>query len=82
MSEDSSSSGEEADDEGVESDVDSELDDKQLAIETMAEEMEQNITRQKEYAQTIDRKMTKYEVKRKQMIESQRQLKQDVSDDE
>ena len=82
MSEDSSSSGEEADDEGVESDVDSELDDKQLAIETMAEEMEQNITRQKEYAQTIDRKMAKYEVKRKQMIESQRQLKQDVSDDE
>lgn len=77
-----SSSGEEADDEGVESEIDSELDDKQLAIETMAEEMEQNITRQKEYAQTIDRKMAKYEVKRKQMIESQRQLKQDVSDDE
>ena len=48
----------------------------------MAEEMEQNITRQKEYTQTIDRKMAKYEVKRKQMIESQRQLKQDVSDDE
>lgn len=44
--------------------------------------MEANITRQKEYAQTIDRKLAKYEVKRKQMIESQRQLKQDVSDDE
>jgi len=48
----------------------------------MAQEMENNITRQKDYAKTIDRKLNKYEVKRKQLIESQRQLREDMSEDE
>jgi hypothetical protein len=48
----------------------------------MGQEMEENINRQKEYAQTIDRKFAKNEIKRKLLIESQRQLKEDLSDDE
>lgn len=70
MSSDSDSN--ESSDESAESDIDSDVDDKRMAIERMAEDMETNITRQRDYAKTIDRNLAKYEIKRKQLIESQR----------
>ena len=68
----SGSDSNESSDESDESDLDSDVDDKRMAIERMAEDMETNITRQRDYAKTIDRNLAKYEIKRKQLIESQR----------
>lgn len=48
----------------------------------MAQEMEDNITEANEYAARRDRKMARNDLRKKSLIESQRQLKEDLSDDE
>jgi hypothetical protein len=69
-----------ADLDAVDSD-DSAVDAKQIATERMAREMERNIAKQKEYASRIDRKMAKSEIKKRNLIDQQRTLREDLADD-
>jgi hypothetical protein len=48
----------------------------------MADEFEQQIKQQREYAMTVDRRAAKAETKKKSLIESQRLNIEDVSDEE
>lgn len=54
---------------GDESSDEDELDDKQKAIAEMADQMEDAITRQKEYQMSVDRRMVGKEAKKKALIE-------------
>jgi len=78
--EDSEDENSDADLDAVDSD-DSAVDAKQIATERMAREMERNIAKQKEYASRIDRKMAKSEIKKRNLIDQQRTLREDLADD-
>lgn len=58
------------------------IDDKAVATEMMFQQMEQNIKNQREFEGLRDRKLAGKQLKMKQLIESQRQLKDDLSDEE
>lgn len=83
-SDDSDENDEDGDDEGSEDEDedDFEIDEKALAVEKMAKQMEDNIADQLDYASKIDRRLARSELKKKHLIEQQRLLKEDVSDDE
>lgn len=48
----------------------------------MADEMEENIAKQKEYQSRIDRRLAKTEYKKKALIEQQRLLREEISDED
>lgn len=58
-----------SDQEENEESSDDEIDEKQQAIAAMADQMEDNITRQKEYQMSVDRRMVGKEMKKKALIE-------------
>lgn len=64
----SSDEEEQSSDEG--SDSDSSVDEKAAAVERMADEFEQQIKQQREYAMTVDRKVAKTENKKRLQIEA------------
>ena len=79
-SEEEESSDEYDDEEGEDSDES--VDSKKARIDQMADEFEQQIKQQREYAMTVDRRAAKAETKKKSLIESQRLNIEDVSDEE
>ena len=73
----------EDEDEDEESSSGDELpDEKQAQISAMADQMEDAITRQKEYQMTVDRKMAGKEHKKKELIEQQRLRLEDMQERE
>ena len=48
----------------------------------MADEMEENNAKQKEYQSRIDRRLAKTEYKKKALIEQQRLLREEISDED
>lgn len=58
-----------SDQEENEESSDDEIDEKEQAIAAMADQMEDNITRQKEYQMSVDRRMVGKEMKKKALIE-------------
>lgn len=58
------------------------IDDKAVATEMMFQQMENNIKNQREFEGLRDRKLAGKQLKMKHLIESQRQLKDDLSGDD
>lgn len=68
--------------EDAESNSEDEIDEKEQAIAAMADQMEEHIGAQKDYAMTIDRKMAGKEIKKKALIEQQRLRLEDLEERE
>jgi len=82
-SEDEESSSESSEDDEVSDESGDESEDDKLAhINSMADEMEENIKKTKAYQMTVDRKVQKREIKNKLLIDQQRLRASDESEEE
>ena len=80
--ENSEFSDEEEDSEGEKDSSDDEIDEKQAHISAMADQMEEALSRQKEYQMSVDRKMAGKEARKKALIEQQRLRLEDLEEKE